>query len=221
MTTRGRLAIGVGLSVARDEEGGGVEARLSGPIVAAGRFDLGQVGQGPVELALEVADPEQAPDPAEQLDLVHRLGQEVVGPDLDAPLEVGGLVQGGDHQDQEVAGLRVGPELLADLEAGEPGHHHVEQEQVGAELGDDPQGVLAVDGRPDLAVDPAEVGLEQLDVLDVVVGDQDFRGTFGKIQGNASWYMATGCARRSSRLPSRDREPGQVRASRSRLAGRF
>ncbi len=55
------------------------------------------------------------------------------------------------------------------------------------ELLDDPEGILTINRRLDLALDPSEVGFEELDVLNIVVGYQDFRGTFGKIQGNASW----------------------------------
>ena len=41
---------------------------------------------------------------------------------------------------------------------------------------DDLQRFLAVGGGADLAIEIAEVGFEQLDVLKVVVGDQDFGG---------------------------------------------
>ncbi|KAJ3049423.1 hypothetical protein HK102_012508, partial [Quaeritorhiza haematococci] len=130
-----------------------------------------------------VADPQQAADPAEQLDLVDGLGQEVVGPGLDPALEVGRLVEGGDHQDQQVLGLGVGPELAADLEAGEPRHHDVEQQEVGLELLDDLQRLLAVARRADVAIDVPQVRFQQLDVLGVVVGDHDFGAGFLFFQG--------------------------------------
>ncbi len=65
----------------------------SGALVPAVPLDLSQVRQGPVELARKVPDPQQAPNPAEELDLVDRLGQKVIGPGLDPPLEVGRFVE--------------------------------------------------------------------------------------------------------------------------------
>jgi hypothetical protein len=149
-------------------------------------FNLGQIGEGPVELAGKVTDSQEALDPAEQFDLVDRFGQEIVSPVLNASLEVGRLIERGDHQDLDILRFRVGPEFLADLEAGEPRHHDVEQEQVGMKFFNDSERILTVDGRPDLAVDLREIGFEELDVLEIVVGDQDFRVTLGQIQANAS-----------------------------------
>ena len=62
----------------------------------------------------------------------------------------------------------------ADLEAAELGHHDVQQEQVRLELGHLLQRFVAVVGRGDFAIDLGQVGLQQLDVGLVVVGDQDF-----------------------------------------------
>ena len=70
-------------------------------------------------------------------------------------------------------GLGVGLELLADLEAAELRHHDVEQDQVGLERGDLVERVAAVDGHGDLAVEPAQIGLQQFDVGLIVVGDQN------------------------------------------------
>ena len=101
---------------------------LAGYVLARLPLDVASVRSSSLALLPAV---EQRPDPAEQLDLVDRLGEEVVGAGLDAALEVAGLVQGGDHQDGDVLRRRVGPEPLADLEAAELRHHHVEQDQVG------------------------------------------------------------------------------------------
>ena len=78
--------------------------------------------------------------------------------------------------------LGLAADLLADLETRQPRHHHVEQQQVGLEFLDDLQSFLAVGGGTDFAFEIAQVGLEQLDVLQVVVGDQDFGRSRGLIQ---------------------------------------
>jgi hypothetical protein len=43
----------------------------------------------------------------------------------------------------------VGPDVLADLPAGEAGHHHVEDDRGGLELKDALKGLLAVTGLDD------------------------------------------------------------------------
>lgn len=143
----------------------------------ASGLEFREVRQGPVELGLEVSDPEQTSDPAKQLDLVDRLGEEVVSPGLHPSLEVGGLVQRCDHQNQQVLRGWLRPKFPADLEPGKPRHHHVEQQEVGRIFCDDLQGLLAVVGRSNLAVEITQVGLQQLDILRVVIGDEDFWGS--------------------------------------------
>src|SRR5947208_15800538 len=61
-------------------------------------LDLVQVRQRPLQLALEVAHAQQTLHPRQQLDLVHRLADEVVGPRLVRLLDVAQLVQRRDHQ---------------------------------------------------------------------------------------------------------------------------
>src|SRR5208337_2588918 len=53
----------------------------------AGGLELRPIGQRALKLVLEVADSQEAADPAQELDLVDGLGQEVVGPGLHAALE--------------------------------------------------------------------------------------------------------------------------------------
>src|SRR5262249_1629541 len=68
----------------------------------------------------------------------------------------------------------------------------VQQDQVGLPGADLLQGLLAVGGDADVVVGGAEVGLEQLGALRVVVGDQDARrsvavaGTGGRLHADAS-----------------------------------
>src|SRR5262249_36563304 len=89
------------------------------------------------------------------------------------PFDVAQLVERGDHQDHDPAGRRVGLQLFADFEAAELGHHDVQQDQVGLERGDLGQRVAAVDRHGDLAIEPAQIGFQQLDVGAVVIGDQN------------------------------------------------
>ena len=84
-----------------------------------------------VERVLVLPAPQGGGDAQQQLGLVDRLGQEVVGAGLDGAVDVAGLVEGGDHEDGDVARRRVRREALAHLEAADLRHHDVEQDQVG------------------------------------------------------------------------------------------
>jgi len=152
----------------------------------AGGLELRQIGQRALKLVLEVADPQEAADPAQELDLVDGLGQEVVGPGLHATLEIRGFVERGDHQDQEVLGGRVGPDLAAHLEARKPWHHDVQEEEIGLKLLDHAERLLTVIRRAEHAVEIVEIRFEQLHVLRVIVSDDDFRDRSGLVQGQPS-----------------------------------
>src|SRR3954471_6427946 len=87
------------------------------PPSAAALLDGLDVGEGPVQVALVLPAAEQGAGAEEQLALVDRLGQVIVGAGLDGALDVGGLVEGSGHEDGDVAGGGVGAQALADLEA--------------------------------------------------------------------------------------------------------
>src|SRR4051812_32139537 len=70
-------------------------------------LDLVQVRQRTLQLALEVPDAQQAFHARDQLELVDRLADEVVGAALAGLLDVAKLVQGRYHQNLDVARLRV------------------------------------------------------------------------------------------------------------------
>ena len=75
-----------------------------------------------------------------------RLGDVVVGADLQPDDLVDLAVLGGQHDDRHVGAL---PQLPAHLDAGQPRQHQVEQHEVGAvavELGRAPSGPVAADG---------------------------------------------------------------------------
>ncbi len=101
--------------------------------------------------------------------------------------------------------------------SGEARHHDVEEQEVGFEFLDDAQGFLTVMGGHDLAIDAAEVRLQEFDVLGVVVGDHDFRRAFRSVQGKFSWLVALPMDCAGGRLRTIS-EP--ERAERSRRAER-
>src|SRR5688500_6140480 len=120
-----------------------------------------------------MADAEEAADAGEELELVDGLADEVIRAAFGCLLDVAELVEGGDHEDLDVAGLLVALERSADLEAAHAGHHDVQEDQVGVVLLDFFQRLDAVEGGDDLDGEGFEEGLEELDVLDVVIDDQD------------------------------------------------
>ena len=96
----------ISLGVLKEARGGRVDDASSRR--ADRRLELGDRSQGAFELVLQMANSQQAADPAEQLDLVHRLGQEVVRPGLELTLEIRRFVECGDHEDEQVPGRRPG-----------------------------------------------------------------------------------------------------------------
>src|SRR5206468_3048277 len=125
------------------------------------------------------APPQERLRPRDQLARAERLGQVVVGPDLE-PVDLVGLGRPrGQHQDRH---RRVHPHAPHDLEPVQLRHHQVEDHQVGNvghRLG---ERVLAVTGGYDLVALPLEQeGNQVTDVL-VVVCDQYARH-------RAQWYL--------------------------------
>lgn len=123
-----------------------------------------------------MADAEEGFDAGDEFELVDGFGEEVVGAGFDAAFDVAEFIEGGDHEDGDVAGFGVGLEAAADFEAGHAGHHDVEEDEVGFDLGDFFQSVDAVDGDVEGAVEGFEVGEEELDVLGDVVDNEDGGG---------------------------------------------
>src|SRR5690606_7994163 len=115
----------------------------------------------------------------EQFELVDGLGDEVVGAAFAGLFDVAQFVEGGDHEDLDVAGGRVALELAADLEPAHAGHHDVQEDQVGVVSGNLLEGFDSVEGGDEPDRKAFEERLEQFDVLDVVIDDQDGRGRQG------------------------------------------
>lgn len=135
-----------------------------------------------IELLLEQTDAEQGLDPNKKLELVHRLGQEVVGAGLVGALKITDLVKRGDHDDDHISSGGIGLDLLADLEPRHSGHHHVQENEVRNFTLDRRHGLDAIGGGQDAAGKRLEIRLHQLKILGVVVDQQD-RRTF-KFRGS-------------------------------------
>ena len=82
-------------------------------------------------LVLQRLDAQQRPHAREQLGLVDRLGQEVVGAGLDALDALLLRVERRDQHDRQQRRRWVGAEATADVVAGQARHHDVEQHEVG------------------------------------------------------------------------------------------
>src|SRR5207249_4162067 len=74
-----------------------------------------------------------------------------------------------------VARGRVGAQAFAHLEAADLGHHDVQEDQVRMPRGDFAQSFFAVSRGLNLIVAVAEIRFQQLDALQVVVGNEDAR----------------------------------------------
>ena len=101
---------------------------------------------------------------------MERLGEVVVGADLEADHLVGDLVPGREHDDRHLA-------LLADLAADrQPIHawqHDVQDDEVGLHLGEAGDRIGSVGDGLDLVTLPAEVDAGQLQDVLLVVDDED------------------------------------------------
>ena len=86
-------------------------------------------------------------DPRDQLARRERLGDVVVGAELEPDHLVDLAVLGGQHDDRDVGAL---PDRAAHLGARDPGQHQVEQHQVGAVAVEVVERVVAVGGHRDL-----------------------------------------------------------------------
>ena len=127
-------------------------------------------------LALEVVEAlarDAGVDARAQQDRAERLGQVVVGAELDAAHDAVGLLDGGDHDHRQVAQGGVRADALEHLVAVELGHEHVEQDDVErrAAVQQLPARAAVVGGR-DRVAEALEVAGQQPAVDRVVVDDQ-------------------------------------------------
>ena len=106
--------------------------------------------------------------------LLHRLGQEIVGPRLYGSFDVAQFVECRDHQHHD-SFWSSGSSLIF-LQTSKPlslGIMMSSNNQVGLKRGDLVERILAVNGHFDLAVDFSQIGFEQFTVCFVIVRYQN------------------------------------------------
>ena len=140
----------------------------------AGRHQLaGALADHAFEFARLVVEGEMGTHPRLDDGRTDRLGDVVDRAEGEAAFLVLDAAHGGDEDHRNAPAVRVGLEPAADFQAGQAGHHDVEQDQVGRFIGiDDLQRLLARGGDPD-AIVVAQHFTEDGDVFRGVIDDQD------------------------------------------------
>jgi hypothetical protein len=126
---------------------------------------------------VERLDAQHRSDPRDERAMIDRLGQVLVGAGVQPRDDFLGVGHRGDEDDRREWKCRVRAQPLADLDAIEPRHHDVEQDQVGKLIARGDQRLLAVGCGDDLVALAGEPGLDDLDVGRVVVDDEDAWGS--------------------------------------------
>ena len=100
---------------------------------------------------------QHGPHARHQLARAERLGQIVVGAQLQADQPVGLLHAGGEHDDRQAVGGRVLAQGAGDVEAVQAGQHQVEHQQVGPLGAGQAQGGRAVARRQHAKARPVQI----------------------------------------------------------------
>jgi len=108
------------------------------------------------------------------VNVVDRLGKEVVGARLEAAHPVLRLIERRYHDHRDVQGGRIGLDPAADLDAIHPRHHHVEQHDVRFDALDAFERVQSVHRGRHLEIFGHELRLEQANIGQNVVDNQHF-----------------------------------------------
>ena len=116
---------------------------------------------------------------------MERLGDVVVGAEIEALGLVGGRALGGQQDDRDRTAFA---QLAHDLDAVEVGHHDVEQDDVRADLFGLGQGLLTATGGDDPEALFAEGDGYELGDPRFVVCDEDERlGAHGRLRYEMTW----------------------------------
>ncbi len=138
-----------------------------------GEVPGGEPGPGLFELDDQPANPEQGAHLGEELLSSDRLREIVVGSSVEPLHAVRRSVEGGDEHDLRQPRRTVELELSADLDAGDVGHHHVEEDDVGRLRPRRFERGSTVLRRPDRVPRGGQVLLEELPVPGIVVHDEE------------------------------------------------
>jgi hypothetical protein len=101
-------------------------------------------------------------------------GHVVVRAEGEADDDVGFFSLGGEHDDGEGGGFGIGFEGAGDVLAGEAGHHHIEDDEIGFLLAGHVETGGAVIGGDDFVAVALEVHADEFDEVALIVHDQDF-----------------------------------------------
>ena len=134
--TRVKMRPGCAASVASSPNSVGVSStagRPPRPASAARRATTSPARIVVAGLGGALGPAQDGPDPGDELARAERLGQVVVGAELEAEQLVELVVARGEHDDRDG---RVAAQLAGDVEAVEPGQAEVEDDEVGVALAD-------------------------------------------------------------------------------------
>jgi hypothetical protein len=148
---------------------------------------IGCLGQFGVEAALSFLDRSQMflfgltqklffqtrADAGAEQNRVERFGKIILGAGFDAANDTFQLIDGGNHDDGDMTGLRISFELLQNAKAVEPWHHRVEQDNVEGPVADEIQCLSAVGGGFHFHSLALQAAGEHVAVALVVIRDED------------------------------------------------
>ena len=124
------------------------------------------------QFVAQTLEPHKAFDPREQLNVIDRLGQKIVGAGFKTPYAVGGLVERRDHHDRDMGRYNV---ALEDLATGEPvhfGHHHIKQDDIDILAAADFDGLRARRRRHHVEILSEQARFEQFHIGGNVINDE-------------------------------------------------
>ncbi len=130
----------------------------------------------PAVVALPVRTAQDGPDTDDELLDAEGLGHVVVAAQCETPQLVVEGVAGGEEEDRQPPADTVPSHALEDLEPAQVGEHHVEDDQVRAELGHGLERVATHVGHLDLHALVAQGHGQEVGDAGLVVDDQDARG---------------------------------------------
>jgi hypothetical protein len=134
-----------------------------------------QLGRQRLRAVVKFLDAQHRANARQQRAVVDRLREVLIAAGLEPGDHVLGLAESGHEDDRRERKARIGAQPSADLDAVEPRHHDVEQDEIGRRLARGGQRLLAVGRGDDVVAGAGEPRLQDLHVRRVVVDDEDAR----------------------------------------------